>query len=41
MAVNLLCAAVVCTMLTMLRPKPAPAAADAAQAPEGRVTPTQ
>ncbi|MER5217506.1 MFS transporter [Streptomyces sp. NPDC002838] len=41
MAVNILCAAVVCTMLIMLRPKSAPAAAAAAQAPQDRVTPTQ
>ncbi|MFJ8584813.1 MFS transporter [Streptomyces sp. NPDC093595] len=39
MAVNILCAVVVCTMLVVLRPKPAPAAA--AQTPKDRARPAQ
>ncbi|MFF9869667.1 MFS transporter [Streptomyces sp. NPDC013953] len=41
MVVNVLCAVVVGTMLAMLRPGPAPAAASATQAPQDRATPTQ
>ncbi|WP_251091545.1 MFS transporter [Streptomyces sp. Caat 7-52] len=41
MAVNVLCAAVVCTMLTVLRPRPAATAAAPAQTSQDQATPTQ